>query len=229
MIENKERGITLIALVITIVILIILASVVLVVTIDTGLIGIADESVIKNGIVEVETAYSKYVANHEKDMILSGDYSGKVNMEYLDPTTNEKYIPYCVEPAVGIERLFLMFFTESYDEEIINEKDMRIVMHFSPILAPIKAAIFPLRKDLKDKALEIFADLSKEFTVDYDEAGSIGKRYRRQDAIGTPYCITVDPQTMEDNCVTVRDRDTMEQVRMPINELKAYIKKALEF
>ncbi len=153
----------------------------------------------------------------------------KVNMEYLDPTTNEKYVPYCIEPAVGVERLFLMFFTESYDEEIINEKDTRVVMHFSPILAPIKAAIFPLRKDLKDKALEIYGELSKEFTVDYDEAGSIGKRYRRQDAIGTPYCITVDPQTMEDNCVTVRDRDTMEQVRMPINELKAYIKKALEF
>ncbi|MCI5774013.1 MAG: glycine--tRNA ligase [Erysipelotrichaceae bacterium] len=153
----------------------------------------------------------------------------KVNMEYLDPTTNEKYIPYCIEPAVGVERLFLMFFTESYDEEIINEKDTRVVMRFSPILAPIKAAIFPLRKDLKDKALEIYADLSKEFTVDYDEAGSIGKRYRRQDAIGTPYCITVDPQTAEDNCVTVRDRDTMEQVRMPISELKAYIKKSLEF
>lgn len=153
----------------------------------------------------------------------------KVNMEYLDSTTNEKYVPYCIEPAVGVERLFLMFFTESYDEEIINEKDTRVVMHFSPILAPIKAAIFPLRKDLKDKALEIYGELSKEFTVDYDEAGSIGKRYRRQDAIGTPYCITVDPQTMEDNCVTVRDRDTMEQVRMPINELKAYIKKALEF
>lgn len=153
----------------------------------------------------------------------------KVNMEYLDPMTNEKYVPYCIEPAVGVERLFLMFFTESYDEEIINEKDTRIVMHFSPILAPIKAAIFPLRKDLKDKALEIYGELSKEFTVDYDEAGSIGKRYRRQDAIGTPYCITVDPQTMEDNCVTVRDRDTMEQVRMPIDELKAYIKKSLEF
>lgn len=153
----------------------------------------------------------------------------KVNMEYLDPMTNEKYVPYCIEPAVGVERLFLMFFTESYDEEIINDKDTRVVMHFSPILAPIKAAIFPLRKDLKDKALEIYGDLSKEFTVDYDEAGSIGKRYRRQDAIGTPYCITVDPQTMEDNCVTVRDRDTMEQVRMPIDELKAYIKKSLEF
>ena len=150
-------------------------------------------------------------------------------MEYLDPTTNEKFIPYCVEPAVGVERLFLMFFTEAYDEEVINEKDTRVVMRFSPYLAPVKAAIFPLRKDLKDKALEIYATLSKEFNVDYDEAGSIGKRYRRQDAIGTPYCITVDPQTMEDNCVTLRDRDTMEQVRMPISELKDYILEKIRF
>ena len=102
-------------------------------------------------------------------------------------------------------------------------------MRFSPYLAPVKAAIFPLRKDLKDKALEIYATLSKEFNVDYDEAGSIGKRYRRQDAIGTPYCITVDPQTMEDNCVTLRDRDTMEQVRMPISELKDYILEKIKF
>ena len=162
------------------------------------------------------------------DLSKHAEYS-KTNMEYLDPTTNEKFIPYCVEPAVGVERLFLMFFTEAYDEEVINEKDTRVVMRFSPYLAPVKAAIFPLRKDLKDKALEIYATLSKEFNVDYDEAGSIGKRYRRQDAIGTPYCITVDPQTMEDNCVTLRDRDTMEQVRMPINELKDYILEKIKF
>ena len=162
------------------------------------------------------------------DLSKHAEYS-KTNMEYLDPTTNEKFIPYCVEPAVGVERLFLMFFTEAYDEEVINEKDTRVVMRFSPYLAPVKAAIFPLRKDLKDKALEIYATLSKEFNVDYDEAGSIGKRYRRQDAIGTPYCITVDPQTMEDNCVTLRDRDTMEQVRMPISELKDYILEKIRF
>ena len=162
------------------------------------------------------------------DLSKHAEYS-KTNMEYLDPTTNEKFIPYCVEPAVGVERLFLMFFTEAYDEEVINKKDTRVVMRFSPYLAPVKAAIFPLRKDLKDKALEIYATLSKEFNVDYDEAGSIGKRYRRQDAIGTPYCITVDPQTMEDNCVTLRDRDTMEQVRMPINELKDYILEKIKF
>ena len=162
------------------------------------------------------------------DLSKHAEYS-KTNMEYLDPTTNEKFIPYCVEPAVGVERLFLMFFTEAYDEEVINEKDTRVVMRFSPYLAPVKAAIFPLRKDLKDKALEIYATLSKEFNVDYDEAGSIGKRYRRQDAIGTPYCITVDPQTMEDNCVTLRDRDTMDQDRMPINELKDYILEKIKF
>ena len=162
------------------------------------------------------------------DLSKHAEYS-KTNMEYLDPTTNEKFIPYCVEPAVGVERLFLMFFTEAYDEEVINEKDTRVVMRFSPYLAPVKAAIFPLRKDLKDKALEIYATLSKEFNVDYDEAGSIGKLYRRQDAIGTPYCITVDPQTMEDNCVTLRDRDTMEQVRMPISELKDYILEKIKF
>ena len=162
------------------------------------------------------------------DLSKHAEYS-KTNMEYLDPTTNEKFIPYCVEPAVGVERLFLMFFTEAYDEEVINEKDTRVVMRFSPYLAPVKAAIFPLRKDLKDKALEIYATLSKEFNVDYDEAGSIGKRYRRQDAIGTPYCITVDPQTMEDNCVTLRDLDTMEQVRMPISELKDYILEKIKF
>ncbi|MCF0115226.1 MAG: glycine--tRNA ligase, partial [Erysipelotrichaceae bacterium] len=135
----------------------------------------------------------------------------KVSMEYLDPKTNTKYIPYCVEPAVGVERLFLMFFTEAYDEEVINEKDTRVVMHFSPYLAPVKAAIFPLRKDLGPVAREIFADLSKDFVCDYDEAGSIGKRYRRQDAVGTPYCITIDPETLNDHMVTVRDRDTMEQ------------------
>ena len=162
------------------------------------------------------------------DLSKHAEYS-KTNMEYLDPTTNEKFIPYCVEPAVGVERLFLMFFTEAYDEEVINEKDTRVVMRFSPYLAPVKAAIFPLRKDLKDKALEIYATLSKEFNVDYDEAGSIGKRYRRQDAIGTPYCITVDPQTMEDNCVTLRDRDTMEQVRMPISDLNDYILEKIRF
>ena len=153
----------------------------------------------------------------------------KVNMEYLDPTTNEKYVPYCVEPAVGVERLFLMFFTEAYDEEVVNDNDTRVVMHFSPMLAPVKAAIFPLRKDLGEKAREIYAELSKDFVCDYDESGSIGKRYRRQDAIGTPYCITVDPETMNDNCVTIRDRDTMEQKRVTVEEARQMILAELRF
>ena len=153
----------------------------------------------------------------------------KVNMEYLDPTDNTKYVPYCVEPAVGVERLFLMFFNEAYDEEILENGETRVVMRFSPALAPVKAAIFPLRKDLGDKAREIFALLASEFNVDYDEAGSIGKRYRRQDAIGTPYCITVDPETLNDGCVTIRERDSMKQERVKIEELSSIINKAIKF
>lgn len=150
------------------------------------------------------------------------------NMEYLDPTTNEKYIPYCVEPAVGVERLFLTFLTDSYEEQEL-EKDTRVVLHLHPYLAPYKACIMPLSKQLSDKADEIFADLSKSFMIEYDEAGSIGKRYRRQDAIGTPFCITVDFDTAIDNKVTVRHRDSMEQERVLITELKDYISKHLTF
>ena len=150
------------------------------------------------------------------------------SMEYLDPTTNEKYIPYCVEPAVGVERLFLTFLTDSYEEQEL-EKDTRVVLHLHPYLAPYKACIMPLSKQLSDKADEIFADLSKSFMIEYDEAGSIGKRYRRQDAIGTPFCITVDFDTANDNKVTVRHRDTMEQERVLITELKDYISKHLTF
>lgn len=150
------------------------------------------------------------------------------NMEYLDPTTNEKYIPYCVEPAVGVERLFLTFLTDSYEEQEL-EKDTRVVLHLHPYLAPYKACIMPLSKQLSDKADEIFADLSKSFMIEYDEAGSIGKRYRRQDAIGTPFCITVDFDTANDNKVTVRHRDTMEQERVSITELKDYISRHLTF
>lgn len=151
-----------------------------------------------------------------------------VSMEYLDPTTNEKYIPYCVEPAVGVERLFLTFLTDSYEEQEL-EKDTRIVMHFHPYLAPYKACIMPLSKQLSEKAEAIFADLSKSFMIEYDEAGSIGKRYRRQDAIGTPFCITVDFDTENDQKVTVRHRDTMEQERVLISDLKDYISKHLTF
>ena len=162
--------------------------------------------------------------------------SGK-SLEYFDPTTNEKYIPYVIEPSLGVERLFLAVLTEAYDEEVVDaeKNDSRVVMRFHPTLAPVKAAVLPLSKKLGDKADEIYEMLSKHFNVEYDDAGSIGKRYRRQDEIGTPFCITVDFQTVgddetpADNCVTVRDRDTMEQVRMPIEELVAYINKKLEF
>ena len=155
------------------------------------------------------------------------DASGQ-SLEYLDPETNEKYVPYCIEPSMGVERIFLMVACEAYDVEQL-EKDSRIVMHFAPKLAPYLAAVLPLSKQLGDKAKEVLSSLNKYFSVAYDETGSIGKRYRRQDAIGTPYCITVDFDTIEkDNCVTVRDRDTMEQVRLPISELKNYLQDKLE-
>jgi glycyl-tRNA synthetase len=143
------------------------------------------------------------------------------NFEYLDPATNEKYIPYCVEPSVGLDRLLLMVLTDAYDVEEL-ENDSRIVMRLNPVLAPYTIAILPLSKKLNDKALELFDELSKHFRVIYDDTGSIGKRYRREDAIGTPFCVTVDFDTLEDNTVTIRDRDTMDQIRLPIHELIAY-------
>ncbi len=160
--------------------------------------------------------------------------SGK-SLEYFDPETNEKYIPYVVEPSLGADRVALSFLCEAYDEELDEKGEKRVVMHLHPALAPFKAAILPLSKKLSEKATEIYADLSKEFMVDFDEAGSIGKRYRRQDEIGTPYCITVDFETVENEesenfgTVTVRNRDTMEQVRMPISELRTFIREKLEF
>ena len=165
--------------------------------------------------------------------------SGK-SLDYFDPETNERYIPYVIEPSLGVERLFLTVLTEAYDEENIGTEekpDVRTVMHFHPALAPFKACVLPLSKKLSGKADEIYSQLAKKFSVDYDDAGSIGKRYRRQDEIGTPLCITVDFNTVgdaekgieADNCVTVRDRDTMEQVRISIDELEAYIEKKIEF
>ncbi len=150
------------------------------------------------------------------------DASGE-SLEYLDPETNEKYVPYCIEPSMGVERIFLMVACEAYDEEQL-EKETRIVMHFKPQLAPYLAAVLPLSKELRDKAKEVLNTLNKYFSVTYDETASIGKRYRRQDAIGTPYCITVDFDTVEkDNAVTIRDRDTMEQVRIKIEDVKSYL------
>lgn len=156
------------------------------------------------------------------------EHSGE-DMNYLDPTTNEKYIPYCIEPSLGADRVALAFLCNAYEEEELEGGDVRTVMHLHPALAPFKAAVLPLSKKLSEKALEVYALLSKKFNIDYDEAGSIGKRYRREDEIGTPFCITVDFDTMEDNSVTIRDRDTMEQVRVSIDELTTYIEERLEF
>ncbi|MGB4985048.1 MAG: glycine--tRNA ligase [Erysipelotrichaceae bacterium] len=153
----------------------------------------------------------------------------KENLEYLDPMTNEKFLPYCIEPSVGVERLILTFVNDAYDEEVLNEKDTRIVMHLHPALAPYKACVMPLSKQLSEKALEVYSSLADDFMVDYDEAGSIGKRYRRQDAIGTYYCITFDFDSLEDNCVTVRNRDTMEQERVEISRLHDYISASLKY
>ena len=162
--------------------------------------------------------------------------SGK-SLEYFDPETNEKYIPYVIEPSLGVERLFLTVVIEAYDEEVLksvdkdgNEKtDTRTVLHFHPALAPFKAAVLPLVKKLSPQAEEVYTELCRKFSVDFDEAGTIGKRYRRQDEIGTPLCITFDFDSLEDNCVTVRDRDTMQQERIKIDELVKYIEKKIEF
>ena len=157
--------------------------------------------------------------------------SGK-SMEYFDPETNEKYIPYVIEPSLGVERLFLAIVCEAYDEEEIGDgekSDVRTVMHLHPALAPVKAAILPLTKKLKEPATDLYMKLAKKFNVEYDEAGQIGKRYRRQDEIGTPFCITFDFDSLEDNCVTVRDRDTMAQERINMDELVAYLEKKLEY
>ena len=151
------------------------------------------------------------------------------DLRYIDPVTNEKYIPYCIEPSLGADRVALAFLCNAYDEEEIGEGDVRTVLRLHPALAPFKAAILPLTKKLSDKSDEIYDELSKYFMIDTDVSGSIGKRYRRQDEIGTPFCITVDFDTLEDNCVTVRFRDTMEQERIKISELKDFIEKSLEF
>ena len=153
----------------------------------------------------------------------------KEDMTYLDPETNEKYIPYCIEPSLGCDRVALAFLCNAYDEEEIAEGDVRTVLHLHPALAPYKVAVLPLSKKLSDKAEEVYAMLSKKFMCDYDEAGSIGKRYRREDEIGTPYCITIDFDTLEDESVTIRDRDTMEQVRVKIDELDKWLQEKIEF
>ena len=156
------------------------------------------------------------------------NHSGK-DMTYFDPETNEHYIPYVIEPSLGADRVALAFLVEAYDEEELEGGDVRNVLHLHPALAPIKCAVLPLSKKLSEKALELYDDLAKEFPVEFDETGSIGKRYRREDEIGTPFCITYDFDTENDGCVTVRDRDTMEQVRIPLTEVKAYIAEKIKF
>ena len=163
------------------------------------------------------------------DLKAHQNHSGK-SMEYLDPFTNERFIPYCVEPSLGADRVALAFLCDAYDEETLENGDVRSVLHLHPALAPYKAAILPLQKNkLGDKARDVYELLAKHFMVDFDDSGAIGKRYRRQDEIGTPLCITIDFDTLEDETVTVRDRDTMAQVRMPIAELEGYIQKEIDF
>ncbi len=162
------------------------------------------------------------------DLTQHQEHSGK-SLDYFDPETNERYIPYVIEPALGADRVALAFLCDAYDEEAVDEKDTRIVLRLHPALAPYKAAVLPLSKKLAEPAQEVYAQLAKDFMVDFDEAGSIGKRYRRQDEIGTPLCITFDFDSVEDHCVTVRDRDTMEQERIPIADLNAYIAKKVAF
>ncbi|MGI6748559.1 MAG: glycine--tRNA ligase [Anaerovoracaceae bacterium] len=160
------------------------------------------------------------------------DHSGQ-DMSYMDPETNEKYIPYCVEPSLGADRVTLAFLVDAYDEEVLTDakgkEDIRTVLHFHPAIAPYKAAVLPLTKKQSEQAEAIYEELSKYFMVDYDVTGSIGKRYRREDEIGTPFCITVDFDTEVDNSVTIRDRDTMEQIRIPVSEVRKYIEDKLLF
>jgi glycyl-tRNA synthetase len=153
----------------------------------------------------------------------------KQDLSYQDPENNEKYVPYVIEPSLGADRVVLAFLCNAYEEQEIAEGDTRVVLHLHPALAPYKVAILPLSKKLSDKATEVYSNLSKKFMCDYDEAGSIGKRYRREDEIGTPFCVTVDFETENDGCVTVRDRDTMEQVRIKLEEVENYIASKIEF
>ncbi len=162
------------------------------------------------------------------DLKQHSELSGE-DLQYIDQETNERYIPYVIEPSLGADRVTLAFMLDAYEEEVINEKDTRTVMRLHPALAPYKAAVLPLSKKLGDGARAVFAQLAKDYMVDYDESGSIGKRYRRQDEVGTPFCITYDFDSEEDGQVTVRDRDTMDQVRLPISELETFLKEKLAY
>ena len=166
------------------------------------------------------------------DLTQHQNHSGQ-DMSYLDPETNERYVPYCIEPSLGADRVALAFLIDAYDEETVTDakgkEDTRIVLRLHPALAPYKVAVLPLSNKLKDAAEPVYEELSKYFSTDYDTSGSIGKRYRREDEIGTPFCICVDFQTPEDQTVTIRDRDTMEQVRLPLSDVREYIESKLIF
>ena len=162
------------------------------------------------------------------DLTRHAEHSGK-DLNYIDPVTNERYIPYVIEPSLGVERMTLAVLSNAHEEEELEGGDTRVVMRFHPALAPVKVAVLPLQKQLNERAEALYADLSKQFMCDFDAAGSIGKRYRRQDEIGTPYCVTVDFDTLEDGTVTVRDRDTMTQERIKADELKSYLANKLAY
>ena len=164
------------------------------------------------------------------DLKAHQSYSGE-NMEYFDQETGEKYIPYVVEPSLGADRVTLAFLVDAYDEEVVDaeKNDTRVVLRLHPALAPFKCAVLPLSKKLSEQANEVYTQLTKDFMVDFDDSGSIGKRYRRQDEIGTPYCVTYDFESLEDGAVTVRDRDTMQQERVKIVDLKPYIAEKMEY
>lgn len=162
------------------------------------------------------------------DLKRHGEESGK-DLQYFDQEANERYYPYCIEPSLGADRMTLAFMCNAYDEEEVSEDDVRTVMRFHPAIAPVKVAVFPLSKKLKDNAMKIYSDLSQTYNCEYDDAGSIGKRYRRQDEIGTPFCITYDFESEETGTVTVRDRDTMEQERIAISELEVFLKGKMQF
>jgi len=164
------------------------------------------------------------------DLKAHQEYSGE-NMEYFDQETGEKYIPYVIEPSLGVDRMLLSFLIDAYDEEVVDaeKNDIRTVLHLHPALAPFKCAVLPLSKKLSPAAEEVYTSLRKSFMIDFDDSGSIGKRYRRQDEIGTPYCVTYDFDSETDKCVTVRERDSMTQERVPLGELTAYLAKKLEY
>ena len=164
------------------------------------------------------------------DLTQHQNVSGQ-DMTYFDPEKNEKYIPYVIEPSLGADRVVLAFLCSAYDEEVLDaeKNDVRTVMHFHPALAPVKIGVLPLSKKLNEGAEKVFAELSKKYNCEFDDRGNIGKRYRRQDEIGTPFCVTYDFDSETDGAVTVRDRDTMEQERVKIEDLRAYLAKKMEF